>query len=59
MIMTRSLLQIIRNKKKSPKVMNAKKCHLKRHNGKENSKFHLNGNFDILTACHEIKFDEL
>ena len=35
--------------------MNAKKYELKR----QLKKFHQNGKFDFLTACHAIKFDEL
>ena len=40
-------------------MMNAKKYELKsQNNSEENSKFHRNGNFDFLTICHKIKFDE-
>ena len=41
--------------------MKAKIYYLKRNNNgqTEKKKFHENSNFDFLTACHEIKFDEL
>ena len=40
--------------------MNAKKHKLKRQNyAKVKPKFYENENFDFLTACHEIKIDDL
>ena len=40
--------------------MNAEKCELKKQKNREKTtKFHLNDNFDFLTACYKPKFDEL
>ena len=39
--------------------MNARKYEVKRQVTTKSSKFHKEGNFDFLTASHEIKIDEL
>ena len=42
-----------------PKVMKAKKYLPKRQNVTPKKVKVYNGNFDFLTACHKLKFDEL